>query len=180
MQFFLKFFFNFKKIIKDIEAKLKNIDEAELRKKEITYKNWRINVQETVQREINKVTDCNNALEAKNIRDVNYISYIKHINKYGSSFQDDFDPKDYNPLEKGAMSAKVYEKDLINVNQRKLFDENQIIKSKSSLPNLEMRSRSDISWNKWLSQKYNAVESKIRIRSRYFEFEFEGFFCIIL
>ena len=151
--------------LKEIEAKLKTIDKAQLRKKEIIYKNWRINVQEPISKEIKKATSASNV---KIMRDINYVSYLKHINKYGSAYQDDFDPKDYNPLVRTCVSAKISGKDLKNVSERKLIEENQVINN-VSMPNvaIDMKSRSDISWNKWLSQKYNTVESKIRIRSRY-------------
>ena len=150
-----------------------------MRKKEITYKNWRINVQEPIKREINKAANCPSAINAKTMRDINYVSYLRHLNKYGCAFQDDFDSKDYDPLLRTCVSAKISEKELKNVNQRKALEENQILNNisiptnvqkyeKLSMPSLmnEMKSRSDISWNKWLTQKYNAVESKIRIRSR--------------
>ena len=150
-----------------------------MRKKEITYKNWRINVQEPIKREINKAANCPSAINAKTMRDINYVSYLRHLNKYGCAFQDDFDSKDYDPLLRTCVSAKISEKELKNVNQRKAMEENQILNNisiptnvqkyeKLSMPSLmnEMKSRSDISWNKWLTQKYNAVESKIRIRSR--------------
>jgi hypothetical protein len=164
-------------ILKEIETKLKTIDKAQLRKKEITYKNWRINVQEPIKRQINKAANCPSAINAKTMRDINYISYLRHLNKYGCAYQDDFDSKDYDPLIRTCPSAKISEKNLKNVNQRKLIEETHVLNSnlplnqkneRTSMPNInnEMISRSDISWNKWLSQKFNAVESKVRIRSR--------------
>lgn len=137
-------------------------------------------MQEPIQKEILKTIDHPSSSHVRTIRDVNYIAYLQHVNRHGCSCQDDFDSGVYDPLKRISISARLSTKlkDSTNIKQRKTTNEDSVIvkcittskvepdTEKPLQPSLnDMQTRSDISWNKWLQEKFNSIGSTARTRS---------------
>jgi hypothetical protein len=163
----------------------------ELRKKEMRYKNWHLNVYSPLQSEIIRNANSPLADTARNIRDLKYLQYLDRVNNFGCSFRDDFESKEYDPIG-GLISLEVNMgkqfKDPTNLPQRKYQkEENTLLKcmygahedetlSKDNQYLLEQiekmhtpfiihnsnENRKKIIWNDWLLEKYNYIQSDLR------------------
>lgn len=145
-------------------------------KKELIYRDWLCSVYEPLKRELTKIQD-NTYEQDVYLRDLNYVEYLKQVNKRGAVYQDDYDPSDYNPfkhlIRQNSKKSKT-RKFIANIHERKLQKENSIIsnfdnenESKRLLGLRCSNTRSDINWDQWLKEKYNDIESTERIKSGY-------------
>jgi hypothetical protein len=125
-----------------------------------------------------------NALYSKILKDLQYIEYLKHLNKYGHVFNCDYDKLDYDPFNQISLKSKIVEnnlRDSTNIYQRKLVKENGIAEKVSentydisvpfkkppvNLASLGLKN-SKLTWRKWFDVDYNNVDSEIRMKSRY-------------
>ena len=170
--------FFFKKINNNIEKS----DAAELRKRELLYKNWHLNVYEPIQKEIQKNMNSSNADMARHIRNLKYLEYLQHVNKYGYAFQEDYEPTDYDPCDVISLCANVPVKlrDPTTIRQRiqhkedrtilklitgKDFTDKQTDRIKLPLIMNDTESRGDLDWNSWILDQYNTIESTVRTKS---------------
>lgn len=115
---------------KEIEESIERCEARQLRRKELLYKNWYINVYEPIQIEIYKNMHGHKAEFARLTRDLKYAEYLEKVNERGCSFQDDFAPEDYDPTAIVKIDATVTRKlrDPTNLPKRKtLIEENTIL-----------------------------------------------------
>ncbi len=157
---------------------------TKIRKREVLYKNWNVEVHDTIRMEVVKNTQGSNALYSKILKDLQYIEYLKYVNKYGHVFNDIFDKKNYDPFNKIDLKSKLIEsnlRDSTNIYQRKLEKENLVaealIKSDNfteagstkntpiHLAKLSVKN-SSLQWKKWSEEDENNVESQARLKSR--------------
>jgi hypothetical protein len=139
-------------------------------------------VHEAVRKDIIKNAQSSNAFYSKILKDLQYIEYLKHVNKFGHVYNDDYDKSDYDPFNKISLKSKVVETDLrdsTNVYQRKLAKESKIAEPITenvygsvavspikpiNLASLSVQT-SKLTWKKWFEQDHNNVDSMIRLKS---------------
>lgn len=122
-----------------------------------------------MQSEIYNLMDSNEAEFARNLRDLKYLEYLNQCNKRSRCYQDDFEPKEYNPVDLMNLDASLHENllDPTILTQRKENMELGLIAEKIKLPVIAkyQSPRSDIVWKNWIMSKYNTIDSPIRIKS---------------
>ncbi|CAF0823854.1 unnamed protein product [Brachionus calyciflorus] len=171
-----------KNLIEDINKDIQKSDVSQLRRKELIYKNWHLNVYEPIQREIQKNMNSSNALYARSLRNIRYMEFLNQVNEKGCVYRDDFQPEEYDPTNLVPLGAHFVKplKDPTSVRQRKNYDEekliykcitgkkftsNQIDKSKLPIIINDNESRADIDWNKWILNNHSTINSTARIKS---------------
>ena len=97
---------NFAFDLQKINTNIEKSEAAELRKRELIYKNWHLNVYEPIQREIQKNMNSTNDY-ARNIRNLKYLEYLQYVNKYGYAFQEDFEAAEYDPTDVISICANI-------------------------------------------------------------------------
>jgi len=126
--------------------------------------------------------NSSNADMARHIRNLKYLEYLQHVNKYGYAFQEDYEPTDYDPCDVVSLCANVPVKlkDPTTIRQRiqykedrtilklitgKDFTDKQTDRIKLPLIMNDNESRGDLDWNSWLLDQYNNIESNVRTKS---------------
>ena len=122
-----------------------------------------------MQSEIYNLMASNQAELARNLRNLKYLEYLNQCNKRARCYQDDFEPSEYNPIEMVNLDASLHENllDPTLLTRRKESRELGIIAKNNKLPGINKHEspRSDIVWNNWIMEKYNTIDSTIRIKS---------------
>lgn len=122
-----------------------------------------------MQSEIFNLMGSNQAEHARNLRDLKYLEYLDQCNKRTRCYQDDFEPKEYNPVDMINLDASLRENllDPTLLTRRKERMELGLIAKNSKLPVIARHEspRSDVVWNNWIMNKYNTIDSPIRIKS---------------
>lgn len=168
--------------MQEINANLDRCNEKQLRRKELLYKDWYLNVYEPIQVEIYKNMHCYKADYAKWSRDTKYVEYLSRVNQQGGVFQEDFDEAEYDPTNLVRVDAPVHKrlKDPTRVGERKTFVEDntllrarfgknfslkQIERTKLPVISHDNQTRADLDWNAWLLSQFGHVDSTARLRS---------------
>jgi hypothetical protein len=153
-----------------------------LRKKELLYKKWYLDVYEPIQKEVYKNVNSSSAEYARNVRNLRYLEFLHHSNKRGAVYRDDFEPDEYDPTDVISLDANLSKKlnDPTCLAQRKSFNEQSLIYKcaygreftmkeveSSRLPVIENdnTTRKDLNWKKWILNEHNTMDSKARIKS---------------
>ena len=177
----INFLIFFEKLLKDIDRDLYDFAVKEYRKKELLYKNWYLNVYEPIQKQVNK-NISENGQYARNVRNEKYLEYLNRVNRHGCSFQDDFEPEDYNPIDIVQIDANLGKrlKDPTTLPLRKThLEDNTIIRCVSGrnltqkqtqqtrLPVIinDNETRADLDWNHWILKHHDQIESTSRANS---------------
>lgn len=168
-------------IFKDVNKDLYDFAVKEYRKRELLYKNWYLNVYEPVKTQVTKnITE--NGKYARNVRNEKYLEYLNQVNRRGCSFQDDFEPEDYNPIDIVQIDANLGKrlKDPTNLPLRKTHLEDHTIIRCISGRNLNQKetqqtrlpviindseTRGDLDWNYWTLKHHDQIESTARVKS---------------
>jgi hypothetical protein len=154
----------------------------QLRKKEVTYKEWYLNVYMPIKKEIFKSLSNKNTINrAKSQKDL-YYEYLKYVDKHGFTFREDYEKTKQDPTDLLYIHAKFDRelKDPTNLPQRKYFHEEKMIfrcltgknltKTQVNLIKLphivnDNNSRLNLEWKDWLLDHYNWIHSEARIKS---------------
>lgn len=168
--------------MKEIKRDIEKSDISQLRKKELIYKNWHLNVYEPIKREIQKNMNSSNAKFARSLRDMRYAEYLNHTNQKGCVFRDDYQSEEYDPVNLMPLEASFVMplKDPTSIRFRKDNDEQKLIYKcltgkkftssqveKARLPRIlnDNETRGNIDWNKWILSNHSTIDSTARIKS---------------
>ena len=168
--------------LKIIETDIEKSEETELRKQELLYKNWYLNVFEPIKSGVQKRMQSSKADYARNIRNLRYLEYLHQVNKLGGVYQDDFEPCEYNPMNLVNLEANLKSRirDPTSIPLRKRSKEERMIlkwmtgkeftrkeAEETKLPIIinDNETRADLDWNRWLLDQYNTIESTVREKS---------------
>jgi hypothetical protein len=165
-----------------MDESINKSDIKELRKKELRYKRWYLNVYEPIQKEIYRNVNNGSADHARHVRNLRYLEFLHQNNKRGAVFQDDYEPDEYNPIDLVNINANITKKlkDPTQLKLRKDFDEQNLIYKciygkdfspkeieTTKLPTIwhDNESRRDIDWNKWMLIHHSTIGSTSRMKS---------------
>ena len=174
--------FNATILFKIIDENIKKSDTKELRKKELRYKRWYLNVYEPIQKEIYMNVNNGSADYARHVRNLRYLEFLHQNNKRGAVYQEDFDDDEYNPTDLININANLTKKlnDPTQLRLKKNLNEQKLIYKciygkdftakeieTTKLPTIEHdnESRRDIDWQKWVLMHHNQVDSVSRSKS---------------
>ncbi|XP_007937487.2 protein FAM228B [Orycteropus afer afer] len=176
-------------VIKEIDRYLQHHDFLNTRRKEILYKRWVDHVADPLQKKIIEKVCSHKKIKKRRQEELE--SFLKHVNKKGNAFIENYDPKEYDPFYKtkedphfmkvtippfhDPLKKAQYDKDeekrtLLQCETGKIytmkeFKEVEKAKLRSRFPRIS-NSRQFITPNEWLKLPTRYIESEFCKRSR--------------